>query len=184
MSKLSYDQYRMLRFNKADALWHGTKIPYQVEFNHRGFIYTGRIDVNEVVDGRSQPVRYAPDMFEFGKVQRPTNEDLGFAGFRLHGAPQPPGLFRRSLQLPRRQLLPRRREGPHLRPLRPRPCHQDRRPGRRGIPLFPHLLDRAPQARASPGADHPPRPPGEPKLHRCLPLHHHARASTRLSTPK
>ena len=84
LSNLSYDQYRMLRFDKAHALWRGTKLPYQVEFNHRGSIYNGRVDINEVVDGRASPIPYQPAMFEFGSLQRPTNEDLGFAGFRLH----------------------------------------------------------------------------------------------------
>jgi glucans biosynthesis protein len=93
LSKLTYDQYRMLRFDKAHALWHGMKIPYQVEFNHRGFIYSGRVDVNEVVDGRAMPVPYTPAMFDFGSVQRPTNEDLGFAGFRLHAPLNKPDYF-------------------------------------------------------------------------------------------
>jgi glucans biosynthesis protein len=84
LATISYDQYRMLRFDKAHALWRGTNLPWQVEFFHRGSIYKGRVDVNEVVDGRSIPVRYSPEDFSFGSLQRPTNEDLGFAGFRLH----------------------------------------------------------------------------------------------------
>jgi glucans biosynthesis protein len=93
LSKLSYDQYRMLRFDKAHALWRGMRIPYQVEFNHRGFIYSGRVDVDEVVDGHAAPVPYRPDMFDFGSVQRPTNEDLGFAGFRLHAPINRPSYY-------------------------------------------------------------------------------------------
>ena len=87
LQHLSYDQYRSVRFDKAQALWHGAKLPWQVEFFHRGFIYGGRVDINEVVDGRSTPVSYRPDMFTFGEgLRRPTNEELGFAGFRLHAA--------------------------------------------------------------------------------------------------
>lgn len=93
LSKIAYDQYRMLRFDKAHALWHGEKIPFQVEFNHRGFIYSGRVDVNEVVDGRTMPIPYKPDMFDFGNLQRPTNEDLGFAGFRIHAPVNRPDYF-------------------------------------------------------------------------------------------
>ena len=84
LADLGYDQYRMLRFDKRHALWADTKLPWQVEFFHRGSIYKGRVDVNEVVDGRASPIRYDPEDFSFGSVQRPTNEDLGFAGFRLH----------------------------------------------------------------------------------------------------
>ena len=93
LANVGYDQYRMLRFDKAHALWRGTKVPWQVEFFHRGSIYKGRIDVNEVVDGRSIPVAYNPDLFSFGSAPRPTNEDLGFAGFRLHAPINRPDYF-------------------------------------------------------------------------------------------
>lgn len=93
LANISYDQYRMLRFDKAHALWRGAKLPWQVEFFHRGSIYQGRVDVNEVADGLSRPVRYSPDQFSFGGVQRPTNEDLGFAGFRLHAPLNRPDYF-------------------------------------------------------------------------------------------
>ncbi len=93
LANLSYDQYRMLRFDKRDALWRDAKLPWQVEFFHRGSIYKGRLDVNEVVDGRSSPLRYDPQDFSFGSVQRPTNEDLGFAGFRLHAPINRPDYF-------------------------------------------------------------------------------------------
>ena len=83
----------MLRFDKAHALWHGQHFPWQVEFNHRGFIYSGRVDVNAVVDGRTNPLPYDPAWFDFGAVQRPTNEDLGFAGFRLHAPLNRPDYF-------------------------------------------------------------------------------------------
>ncbi|WP_158746754.1 glucan biosynthesis protein [Acidisphaera sp. L21] len=93
LANIGYDQYRMLRFDKRHALWRDTKLPWQVEFFHRGSIYKGRIDVNEVVDGRSAPVRYNPEEFSFGSVQRPTNEDLGYAGFRLHAPLNRPDYF-------------------------------------------------------------------------------------------
>ncbi len=93
LDNLGYDQYRMLRFDKRRALWRDTKLPWQVEFFHRGSIYKGRVDVNEVVDGRTSPVRYSPEDFSFGSVQRPTNEDLGFAGFRLHAPMNRPDYF-------------------------------------------------------------------------------------------
>ena len=32
LANISYDQYRMLRFDKAHALWRGQKLPWQVEF--------------------------------------------------------------------------------------------------------------------------------------------------------
>jgi len=93
ISKLTYDQYRTLRFDKKQALWAGTDLPWQVEFSHRGFIYAGRVDINVVSDGRSVPVVYNSSMFGFDGIQRPTNEDLGFAGFRLHAPINKPDYF-------------------------------------------------------------------------------------------
>ena len=36
LNDLSYDQYRDLRFNKAQAVWRDSKLPWQIEFFHRG----------------------------------------------------------------------------------------------------------------------------------------------------
>ena len=93
LADLSYDQYRAVRFDKAHALWRGTKLPWQAEFFHRGSIYKGRVDVNVVSAGRSTPVLYSPDQFSFGGATPPTNENLGFAGFRLHAALNKPSYF-------------------------------------------------------------------------------------------
>jgi glucans biosynthesis protein len=93
LANITYDQYRMLRFDKNRALWRDSNLPWQVEFFHRGSIYKGRVDVNEVIDGRSIPVRYSPDQFSFGSVTPPTNEDLGYAGFRLHAPINRPNYF-------------------------------------------------------------------------------------------
>ena len=94
LAHLSYDQYRTLRFDKNQALWRNTPLPWQVELFHRGFIYAGRVDINEVAGGRSVPVPYRPDLFGFGPgIRRPTNEDLGFAGFRLHAPLNRPDYF-------------------------------------------------------------------------------------------
>lgn len=93
LAKLSYDQYRTLRFDKQQALWRGSKLPWQVEFFHRGFIYAGRVDINVVSNGRSVPVAYTPSQFVFDGIERPTDEDLGFAGFRLHAPLNRPDYF-------------------------------------------------------------------------------------------
>jgi len=82
---LNYDAYRSIRFFPQRALWRDENLPFQVQFFHRGFIFTDRVQIFAVSDGRSYEVRYAPEMFDFGKVKPPAqNTDLGFAGFRLH----------------------------------------------------------------------------------------------------
>jgi glucans biosynthesis protein len=82
-SKLGYDQYRAIRFDPSHALWNGKGLPFQVQFFHRGFLYTNRVDLFEVAGGRAVPIRYSRDLFDLGGLPAPT-EDIGFAGFRLH----------------------------------------------------------------------------------------------------
>ena len=83
----------MLRFDPAQAVWRDADLPFQLEFFHRGFLYSQRIDIFEVADGRASPIPYKPAMFSFGNVQRPTTEDLGFAGFRIHARINRPDYF-------------------------------------------------------------------------------------------
>ena len=83
--KLDYDQYRSIRFRPDHALWRDERLTFQAQFFHRGFYYANRIDMFQVVQGRAVPIRYSPDMFDFGKLPPPPpGVDLGFAGFRLH----------------------------------------------------------------------------------------------------
>jgi periplasmic glucans biosynthesis protein len=91
LARLTYDQYRSIRFNPARALWRDEKLPFQAQFFHRGFFYTDRVEIFEVADGRANLIRYNPDLFDMGQV--PTvraaadanaDNDIGFAGFRVH----------------------------------------------------------------------------------------------------
>jgi glucans biosynthesis protein len=94
LAKLSYDQYRDLRFDPGRSLWRGKGLPFEAQFFHRGFLYTNRVDIYEVANGRAQPIRYNPDLFSFGSVQRPPEaEDLGYAGFRLHAPINRPNYY-------------------------------------------------------------------------------------------
>ena len=67
------------------ALWRGLNLPFELQFFHRGFFYTDRVDLFEVSQGTTQPIRYSPSLFSFGEVTPPpADANLGFAGFRLH----------------------------------------------------------------------------------------------------
>ncbi|MDP9095839.1 MAG: glucan biosynthesis protein G [Pseudomonadota bacterium] len=84
LAKLGYDDYRSIRFDPAQSLWRGAGLPFEAQFFHRGWLYSDRVDIFEVVDGAAQPITYRGEMFSFGAgLQRPQG-DLGFAGFRLH----------------------------------------------------------------------------------------------------
>lgn len=86
IANLSYDQYRAVRFDPGQALWRGRNLPAEVQFFHRGFLFRSRVDISEVADGLATPLRYRPEQFEFGPTPRPSVADLGYAGFRIHGA--------------------------------------------------------------------------------------------------
>jgi glucans biosynthesis protein len=93
LAKIDYDQYRQIRFRPDHALWRGTNLPFQAEFFHRGFLYLDRVDIFEVADGKSQPIAYSADMFDFGALPRPGDDDIGFAGFRIHTPLNRPDYF-------------------------------------------------------------------------------------------
>jgi len=85
LNDLDYDHYRAIRFLPDRALWRGEKLPFEVQFFHRGFFYKNRVDIYEVANGQATKIAYQPDNFSFGDTP-PTKPgvDLGFAGFRLH----------------------------------------------------------------------------------------------------
>ena len=91
---LTYDKYRMIRFQGDHALWRADGLPFRLQFFHRGFYYTNRVDIFEVNQGLAAPIVYSPAMFNFGDQPAPDiKDDLGFAGFRIHGPINRPDYF-------------------------------------------------------------------------------------------
>ena len=85
LAHLTYDQYRDFRFDPQRALWRGEQgMLFTLQLFHRGFLYVNRVDLFEVADGQARPIRYSPGLFTFGANQRPPDQDIGFAGFRIH----------------------------------------------------------------------------------------------------
>lgn len=84
-ARLSYDQYRDIRYSNERARWRDAGLPFQAQFFHPGFLYTSPVMVHEVVGGRVETVRFSPDLYEYGalvKAPAPARME-GFAGFRL-----------------------------------------------------------------------------------------------------
>lgn len=85
LKDVGYDGYRKIRFVPERALWRNEGLPFQIQMFHRGFMYSGRVDLYEVADGQASAILYSPDLFTFDDVKRPDpGSDLGFAGFRIH----------------------------------------------------------------------------------------------------
>lgn len=88
LEKLSYDDYRNIRFNTERSIWRGQGLPFEVQLLHRGFLFHDTVDVYVVADGRARRIAYDPGLFRFEHgVKAPDPKlDLGFSGFRLHGS--------------------------------------------------------------------------------------------------
>jgi glucans biosynthesis protein len=91
---LDYDAYRSIRFLPERALWRGENVPFQVQFFHPGFIFTDRVTIYEVNNGRARLIPYSPNLFDFGKAKPPPADgNIGFAGFRLHAPMNRPDYY-------------------------------------------------------------------------------------------
>ena len=87
LADLGYDRYRDYRYRPERGLWHGQGRGFEVQFFHRGYLFLDRVDMHAVEQGRSRPLPYSPALFRFDHgATPPPDGDIGFAGFRLHGA--------------------------------------------------------------------------------------------------
>lgn len=94
LKNLSYDRYRAIRFMPERALWRGDRLPFEVQFFHRGFLYINRVEIFEVANGMAAAIAYQPGDFTFGETPPPAaGADLGFAGFRLHAPINTPDYY-------------------------------------------------------------------------------------------
>src|SRR6476620_3126098 len=75
LDKLTYDQYRDIRFNPDKSIWKGQPHGFSFDLCHSGFDYTSPVDIYIVDDGQQAKLNYVPDLFNFGPlVQRPTGD--------------------------------------------------------------------------------------------------------------
>src|SRR5258708_1784218 len=71
LKNLDYDHYRAIRFSPEHALWRGEKLPFEVQFFHRGFFYTNRVDIYEATAGHAPKIAYQPEFFSFESTLAP-----------------------------------------------------------------------------------------------------------------
>jgi periplasmic glucans biosynthesis protein len=84
--KLSYDEWRDIRFRSDSALWADKRLPFRIQFFHPGLYYNRVVGVNVVTPDGIHPVPFSPSLFDYGKntFASKVPQDLGFAGFRVH----------------------------------------------------------------------------------------------------
>ena len=82
---LDYDSYRLIAFEPAAGIWKND--PFAIECFHRGYIFTDKVGINLVEDGRPRVLPFDRKMFQYrGRLSDlAVPDDLGFAGFRVLG---------------------------------------------------------------------------------------------------
>lgn len=84
--KISYDQWRDIRFRADQALWRDTDLPFQVQFFHPGLYYDRPVAMNVVEEQGVRRRAFSPSEFDYGRNDFASRvpQTLGYAGFRLH----------------------------------------------------------------------------------------------------
>jgi periplasmic glucans biosynthesis protein len=90
--KLSYDQFRDIRFKPSESLWLRERLPFELQFFHPGFSFDQTVQIY-VVNGKAvEPVPFSSSLFDYGANRVPsTKSTMGFAGLRLLYALNKPG---------------------------------------------------------------------------------------------
>lgn len=89
LQDLSYDDYRMIRFDTNRAWWKREQLPFQLQFFHPGFIYNKTVQVSEIQNGEADLIEFSAKLFEYNMKARSVGRipsDMGFTGFRVHYA--------------------------------------------------------------------------------------------------
>lgn len=85
--KLSYDQYRDIRFKPDQAIWRGAKLESEIQLFPMGWLYDMPVDIWIVEDGSPRQLTADHRFFSVGPLigSAPDTAPFGFSGFRLHG---------------------------------------------------------------------------------------------------
>ena len=86
-NKLSYDQYRDIRFKTEQAIWHGDKLDTEVQLFPMGWLYDAPVDIWLVENGAARKLKADNKLFTLGPLvgAGPDEAPFGFSGFRIHG---------------------------------------------------------------------------------------------------
>jgi len=86
LAKITYDQWRDVRFRADQALWREKSLPFQVQFFHPGLYYDRTVKVNVVEGAQVHLLNFSPSQFDYGRNDFASQvpQDLGYAGFRIH----------------------------------------------------------------------------------------------------
>jgi glucans biosynthesis protein len=84
--RLTYDQYRSIRFDPAAAIWRNENRSFVVDLLYPGFIFEVPVNINLVVGGTARRVLFTNEKFSYGAdVPAVVGEGNlpGYSGFRV-----------------------------------------------------------------------------------------------------
>ena len=87
LNRLTYDQYRAIRFRPEEALWHGEAL-FEIQLFHPGYQYRDPVTIHMVEGDRIRTLDFETRRFRYeGEAAPLRNEppsNVGHAGFRVH----------------------------------------------------------------------------------------------------
>lgn len=95
LAALSYDDYRNIRFRPTQALWRSERLPFQLQFFHRGGLFREKVTVREFSPTHEQSIPFVRDFFSYDldKDVGTLHSSLGYAGFRVHSPMNRPEVY-------------------------------------------------------------------------------------------
>jgi len=87
LQRLSYDQYRDIRFRSDEAVWRGEPLDVEVQLLPLGWLYDVPVEIWLVEDGTAKRLKADKSLFTLGPLVGDVdkNAPFDFSGFRLHG---------------------------------------------------------------------------------------------------
>lgn len=94
-AKLTYDQYRDIRFRRSATFWVGHRRMFRLQLLPMGYLFKIPVEIAVVKGNKARHLPYRSSLFKTGKlVPKPLpDEDIGFSGFRLLYPLNHPGRF-------------------------------------------------------------------------------------------
>lgn len=92
LGRLSYDEYRDIRFDEQQTWWRAETLPFQLQFFHPGGSFIQPVRIFEVRNSLVRPIAFSPRFYDYRKARgyEPLPAGTGFAGFKvLHELNQP-----------------------------------------------------------------------------------------------
>jgi glucans biosynthesis protein len=94
--RLTYDQYRSIRFDPAAAIWRTENRNFTVDLLYPGFLFDVPVNINLVVGGTARRVLFNNEKFAYGPAGAPavgSGDFTGYSGFRLRAPINTPDYF-------------------------------------------------------------------------------------------